>query len=115
MKSIPVLPSLDLQRSADFYQKYFDCTADWYDEYLVLGNQHFQFHLWKTTDHYLCINSGFYLKVNDVESMYQKLNIAGVIHPNGHLETKPWMMKEFAITDPDGNLIRIGQDMSVRS
>jgi hypothetical protein len=25
------------------------------------------------------------------------------------LETKPWGMREFAIVDPDGNLIRIGQ------
>jgi hypothetical protein len=25
------------------------------------------------------------------------------------LENKPWGMREFAIVDPDGNLIRIGQ------
>jgi hypothetical protein len=27
------------------------------------------------------------------------------------LEEKPWGMREFAMVDPDGNLIRIGQVM----
>ena len=110
MTTIPVIPSLDLQRSAGFYQQHFNCKAEWFDEYVVLYNDdHFRVHLWKCNDHYLCINSGFYMRVKDVEALYEKLNIPGVIHPNGHLETKPWGMKEFAITDPDGNLIRIGQ------
>ncbi len=110
MTSIPVIPSLDLQRSTEFYKQYFSCSAEWFDEYVVLYNaEHFRLHLWKSTEHYLCINSGFYLRVKDVEAMFEKLNIPGVIHPNGQLETKPWGMREFAITDPDGNLIRIGQ------
>jgi len=111
MKLIPVLPSLDLQRSAVFYQSHFECSAEWFDEYVVLHNQdHFSLHLWKCNDPYLCINSGFYIRVKDVDALYNKLNIEGVIHPNGHIELKPWGMKEFAITDPDGNLIRIGED-----
>ena len=110
MTTIPVIPSLDLQRSVEFYKQYFSCNAEWLDEYVVLYNEdHFRLHLWKSTDHYLCINSGFYLRVKNVEAMFEKLNIPGVIHPNGYLETKPWGMREFAITDPDGNLIRIGQ------
>ncbi|MEO7309182.1 MAG: VOC family protein [Chitinophagaceae bacterium] len=110
MTTIPVIPSLDLQRSAEFYKTYFDCQADWYDEYVVLHNtDHFSIHIWKSNDPYLCINSGFYLRVKNVDAMFERLNIPGVIHPNGQLETKPWGMKEFAITDPDGNLVRIGE------
>lgn len=110
MTSIPVIPSLDLQRSVAFYLKHFDFKTQWYDEYVVLyHSEGFSIHLWKCTDHYLCMNSGFYIRVTDVEAVYNKLNISGVIHPNGSLEIKPWGMKEFAITDPDGNLIRIGE------
>ncbi len=36
---------------------------------------------------------------------------AGVIHPNGKLEDKPWGMREFAIVDIHGNLLRIGQSL----
>jgi len=110
MTTIPVIPSLDLQRSVEFYKLYFGCKAEWFDEYVVLHNdQHFNLHLWKCTDSYLCINGGFYVRVKNVDAMFERLNVPGVIHPNGSLETKSWGMREFAITDPDGNLIRIGE------
>ena len=38
MTTIPVIPSLDLQRSAGFYQQHFNCKAEWFDEYVVLYN-----------------------------------------------------------------------------
>lgn len=31
------------------------------------------------------------------------------LHPNGHLQVKPWGQKEFAILDPDNNLLTFGQ------
>jgi len=31
------------------------------------------------------------------------------IHPNGHLEMKPWGQKEFALLDPDNNLLTFGE------
>lgn len=31
------------------------------------------------------------------------------IHPNGPLQTKPWGQREFALLDPDNNLITFGQ------
>ena len=33
------------------------------------------------------------------------------MRPNGHLQTKPWGQKEFAILDPDNNLLTFGQNM----
>jgi hypothetical protein len=30
------------------------------------------------------------------------------IHPNGTLQTKPWDQKEFALFDPDNNLLTFG-------
>jgi hypothetical protein len=29
----------------------------------------------------------------------------------GHLEIKPWGMKEFSLLDPDHNLLTFGQDI----
>jgi hypothetical protein len=34
------------------------------------------------------------------------------IHPNGKLELKPWMQKEFSILDPDHNLLTFGEAFS---
>jgi hypothetical protein len=33
----------------------------------------------------------------------------GIVHPNAHLEDKPWGLKEFHAIDPDGNLLKFGQ------
>jgi hypothetical protein len=33
------------------------------------------------------------------------------IHPNGHLETKPWGQIEFSLLDPDYNLLTFGQGL----
>ncbi|MFY7878615.1 MAG: bleomycin resistance protein [Lacibacter sp.] len=51
-----------------------------------------------------------YIRTNAIEALYQSmLEHAVEIHPNGHLETKPWGQKEFSILDPDHNLLTFGE------
>jgi uncharacterized glyoxalase superfamily protein PhnB len=51
--------------------------------------------------------------VSDADALYQQLQ--GAALPNegipriDALQDKPWGMREFAIIDEDGNLLRIGQ------
>jgi hypothetical protein len=33
------------------------------------------------------------------------------IHPNGKLQNKPWGQREFALLDPDNNLLTFGQSL----
>ena len=33
---------------------------------------------------------------------------AGVVHPNSHIEDKPYRVREFAILNLDGNLLKFG-------
>jgi hypothetical protein len=58
---------------------------------------------------------GSYFRVNDVESLYKEylmLDLPSVGIPRiTNLENKPWGMREFAIIDLDGSLIRIGQEL----
>jgi hypothetical protein len=35
------------------------------------------------------------------------------IHPNGNLAMKPWGQKEFALLDPDNNLLTFGQSIEM--
>jgi catechol 2,3-dioxygenase-like lactoylglutathione lyase family enzyme len=59
--------------------------------------------------------AGCYLRVGDVDSFYRSCAAARL--PNSGiprmdpLVDQPWGLREFAIVDPDGNLIRIGQVM----
>ena len=57
--------------------------------------------------------AGCYLRVLDVENIARafasaKLPAKGIPRQDT-LTDKPWGMREFAIVDPDGNLLRIGQ------
>jgi uncharacterized glyoxalase superfamily protein PhnB len=58
-------------------------------------------------------SAGCYLRVLDVESIYRafaasQLPKKGIPRMDA-LEDKPWGLREFAVVDPDGNLLRIGQ------
>lgn len=53
-----------------------------------------------------------YIRTDAIDKWYQlaldkKLNIPEA----GHLQIKPWGQKEFALLDPDNNLLTFGQHM----
>ena len=53
-----------------------------------------------------------YIRTDDIDKVYRSFldnNIS--IHPNGHLQVKPWGQKEFSILDPDHNLLTFGQSI----
>ena len=54
--------------------------------------------------------TGIYIRTDNVDEFYQTLlNNRVEIHPNGHLEDKPWQQREFSLLDPDNNLLTFGQ------
>jgi hypothetical protein len=56
-----------------------------------------------------------YIRVSDVESIHRAFTLAELprkgIPRMDALEDKPWGLREFAIVDSDGNLLRIGQKL----
>jgi uncharacterized glyoxalase superfamily protein PhnB len=61
-------------------------------------------------------SAGCYIRVLDVDGVYHSMSNSGVprkgIPRIDSLEDKPWGLREFAVVDPDGNLLRIGQIIS---
>jgi hypothetical protein len=58
-------------------------------------------------------SAGCYIRVLNVDGTHSEftnanLRNSGIPRMDG-IENKPWGMREFAIVDPNGNLIRIGQ------
>ena len=54
--------------------------------------------------------SQIYIRTDNIDSFYQSLiDNKTKIHPNGPLGLKPWGQKEFALLDPDSNLLTFGQ------
>lgn len=82
-----------------------------YEDYLILRKDSIEIHFFsfKTLDPKE--NYGqVYIRTDDIDQLYQSLlDNKTKIHPNGQLQIKPWGQKEFALLDPDNNLLTFGQ------
>jgi catechol 2,3-dioxygenase-like lactoylglutathione lyase family enzyme len=111
----PVLASLDIFRTVAFYKEKlgFD-RVGWKDkEYAIVHRDQVTLHFWKCDDKIHPENTSCYIRVQDVDGLYEELKPQGVIHPNAPLRDEPWGMREFAILDGDGNMIRFGQSSKI--
>ncbi len=91
-----------------------DCGAVDYDGYLMVEKDGIEIHFFEFQELDPAENYGqVYIRSNDIDALYQSfLDSRVAIHPNGHLEIKPWGQKEFSLLDPDNNLLTFGQHSS---
>ena len=109
----PVLAALDIPRLVDFYEERLGFKASWKDEgYGIVHRDQITIHFWHAKEKIFPENTSCYVDVEGIDALYEEYQKAGVIHPNGQLANQPWGMREFAILDLDGNLIRFGQEMN---
>lgn len=109
-KSDPVLAALDIPRLVSFYEQKLGFSRQWCDEgYGIVKRDDIGIHFWHCDNKIFPENTSCYVYVDGVDGLYAEYQKAGVIHPNGALEDKPWGVREFSILDLDGNLIRFGE------
>ena len=86
---------------------------DEFTDYLMLQKDNIQIHFFLFENINPKENYGqVYIRVKNIEKFYDSLLIKDVtIHPNGALEKKPWGQKEFALLDPNGNLLTFGETL----
>lgn len=112
-KTAPVLASLDVLKSLEFYEEKLGFRRTFGDEgYGVVVKDDIVIHFWRCDDKIFPENTSCYIYVEGVDELYEAYQQVGVIHPNGHLKDYPHAMREFAILDLFGNLIRFGQAIS---
>ena len=108
----PKLPMRDKGLTRDFYLNKlgFREIGD-YGDYLMVGKDHIEIHFFEFRQLDPKENYGqVYIRTDDIDSLYQAmLGNQTDIHPNGHLQNKPWGQREFSILDPDNNLLTFGQ------
>jgi hypothetical protein len=110
----PKLPMRDKRVTRKYYinQLGFQEIGD-YEGYLMIQKDTIEIHFFEFKELEPKENYGqVYIRTNDIESLYKAmLDNNTKIHPNGPLQTKPWGQKEFALLDPDSNLLTFGQSM----
>lgn len=112
----PKLPMRNKAATKDYYihKLGFEVLGDYdFEGYLILQKDNIEIHFFEYKDLDPKENYGqVYIRTNDIDNLYKTLLNHNVpIHPNGHLETKPWQQREFALLDPDNNLLTFGQSV----
>ena len=112
----PKLPMRDKAVTRDFYLTKLGFeefgSAD-FEGYLMVKKDKVQIHFFEFRE--LDPNENYgqvYIRTDDIDGLYKSLVEKKVnIHPNGHLQNKPWGQKEFSLLDPDNNLLTFGQSI----
>ena len=111
----PKLPMRDKSVTREFYinKLGFQQFGNDYDGYLMVQKDNIQIHFFEFKELDPKENYGqVYIRTDDIDNFYQSmLDKKLSIHPAGHLQVKPWGQKEFAILDPDNNLLTFGQSL----
>lgn len=108
----PKLPMRSKELTKEFYLKKLNfIELGDYGDYLMIKKDNIEIHFFEFKELDPKQNYGqVYIRTDDIDGLYHLLlKNNTTIHPDGHLQTKPWGQKEFALLDPDSNLLTFGQ------
>jgi catechol 2,3-dioxygenase-like lactoylglutathione lyase family enzyme len=117
-KLCPIMPSRDIDKTESFYASLgFQTIYKDRAEYLLMKRDLAEVHFFhaprhrpETSDH------GAYLRPDDVDAFSKEVEALSLPSAGGFprfnpAEDKAWGMREATLWDPDGNLIRAGQEI----
>ncbi len=108
-KTVPVLPSVNIRESIDFYESKLGFAGRNYGTYGILKYEGAEIHLVMTADTPAGTIPACVILVDNIEDLYTLFTSRGLLQLKGKLKDLPWGMKEFTITDNNNNLIRFAE------
>ncbi len=107
-QAIPVLASLDIGQTRDFYAAQLGFAVAYEGaDYLIVKRDAMELHFWRTTERQSPENTSCYIRGGQVPALYDEFRARGVARLSD-FAVRPWNMKEFYVHDPHGNLLRFG-------
>jgi hypothetical protein len=108
-RAIPILPSLGIDETHDFYVNTLGFGSTLYKEhnYLIVRRREMEIHFWLTDDRRLPEVSSCYIRGGQVAALYDEYKARNVPKLS-EFTVRSWNMKEFHVIDPHGNLLRFG-------
>ena len=111
---LPILPSLSIAETRDFYRDRlgFDEIVHESADYLIVRREflgrRMELHFWLTDDRKICEMSGVYVRGGGIDALHAEFTQRQVpkLSP---MEMRPWNMEEFYVWDPHGNLLKFGR------
>jgi catechol 2,3-dioxygenase-like lactoylglutathione lyase family enzyme len=116
-KLSPILPARDMANAEAFWRRLgFETVYLDPAEYLLMKREGAEVHFFADPSLDPALNDhGAYLRPSDIRALHAewaalRLPESGIPRYVA-LEDKPWGMAELAVIDPDGNLVRAGQEL----
>jgi catechol 2,3-dioxygenase-like lactoylglutathione lyase family enzyme len=120
--AVPILPSRELDETLSFYQRLgFELRGAPIERfrYLIVGRGSVELHFWDAPEvDPLTTDFSCYVHVRDADALYSEWERIGVPSDpkTGSRLMPPWDtdygLREFALVDPSGNLVRIGSPVT---
>jgi catechol 2,3-dioxygenase-like lactoylglutathione lyase family enzyme len=112
----PILPARDLRRTRAFYESLGFSTGYDDDNYTILSRGELVIHLERNDELVPEHNqTSCYWRVRDADQLHGEFAVVGLpaagIPRLTRPGDRPWGMREFALVDPSGNLVRIGHEL----
>ncbi|MBW4562336.1 MAG: VOC family protein [Mojavia pulchra JT2-VF2] len=105
----PIIPAgKDLDKAIAFYEQKLGFKTIHTEgkpvRMAIVKRDSAQIFLQKNDDKHLAEGTQFLIQVSHIEQLYAEFiaKDESIIHPQGHLETKPWGLKEFVVIDSFG-------------
>lgn len=119
MRAVPILPSRNLDETRTFYERLGFQTTGWWPQafggYAILMKDDLEMHFFAFPELSPLESYGqCYWRVESIDAFYAACAAASQLPDTGvprltRPENKPWSVREFALVDPSGNLVRVGE------
>ncbi len=106
-RCFPILASLDLAETLDFYRDQLGFTGQVFGDYGIVKRDAMELHFWLTTRRADAEHTSCYIRGGQVPALHAEFAARGVPRLSP-FELRPWGMHEFHLHDPHGNLLRFG-------
>jgi catechol 2,3-dioxygenase-like lactoylglutathione lyase family enzyme len=126
----PAMPSRDVDRSIEFYRDVLGFEVAHHEgDFAVLRRDAATINLWGATDEswqarddwarpivsgaesFIAGTASCRVQVQGgVEELYAACKEREVVHPKAHIDDTWWGTREFAVLDPDGNLVGLYEE-----
>jgi catechol 2,3-dioxygenase-like lactoylglutathione lyase family enzyme len=110
---IPTLPARDIDETVAYYKRLgFELVADYPGErrYAIVRRDDAELHFYEFPVDPKQNLSGCYLRIEDAAAVYEEWVAAGIEILKPLTETD-YGLRDFAVSDPNGNLLRIGSPL----
>jgi catechol 2,3-dioxygenase-like lactoylglutathione lyase family enzyme len=112
LAAVPALPVSDERRAVAFFEALgFEELTSGGRGLGILRRDAVEVHVWVAdgsapgAERRLAGSASCRIQVTGVETLHERCQVLGVVHPNAPLSDQPWGTREFAVLDPDNNLV----------